>query len=196
MAITPNSHRANPRNLNDKLSQLAHYICDQSTRNRKPQWMGDVPGIGSIKLNKALWLADFIAYMETGASITGAIYVKRNYGPAPKDMVLKLNHLKRQRKVEQNRDLVQGNYTQTSSIALEKADASFMTDVQKYIADKAIDFVHSVPARHLSNLTHNNVWKVAELGADMPFYAFLVGQHRKPTDEHVEWADKYPNGRA
>ena len=42
--------------------------------------------LSPIKLNKILWFADRKAVLETGAPITNSIYIKKQYGPAIKNI--------------------------------------------------------------------------------------------------------------
>lgn len=58
----------------DKFRRLALYLAGRS---------GDDPAFGKTKLAKLLFFSDFLAYGELGASITGATYVKYEYGPYP-----------------------------------------------------------------------------------------------------------------
>ncbi len=44
----------------------------------------DQKSFGSTKLNKVLWLSDFISYRKFGIPITGVEYQKLQNGPAPK----------------------------------------------------------------------------------------------------------------
>src|SRR5258707_6058665 len=60
----------------EKFKALVHYVC----WSRKD----DTSKLGSTKLNKILWLSDFVKYYRSGASITGARYVKRQFGPVPR----------------------------------------------------------------------------------------------------------------
>ena len=43
------------------------------------------PTYGSVKLNKILYFADFMAYRVLGKPITGATYFKLQEGPAPRE---------------------------------------------------------------------------------------------------------------
>jgi len=60
-----------------KFKALFLYICSKA----------DASTLGSIKLNKILWLTDFKSYYQTGEPLTGAKYVKRQYGAVPASVV-------------------------------------------------------------------------------------------------------------
>ena len=59
-----------------KFRDLALYLAHRSK---------DDPNFGMVKLQLMMYYCDFIAYHRTGKSITGATYVKRPFGPAPKE---------------------------------------------------------------------------------------------------------------
>ena len=61
-----------------KFKKLVHYVCSQCS--------GDVSKLGAVKLNKALWLSDLVAYYQLGQPITSARYVKRQFGPVPSQL--------------------------------------------------------------------------------------------------------------
>src|SRR6266436_422053 len=69
----------------EKFKSLVHYICWRCS---------DPTKLGAVKLNKALWRADFRAYLELGEPVTGETYVKRQYGPVPSDILQALRELK------------------------------------------------------------------------------------------------------
>src|SRR5579862_7607173 len=72
----------------EKFKSLVHYICWRC--------MDDPSKLGYVKLNKILWASDFTAYYERGEPITGAGYVKRQYGPVPGAIVPILRELEEQ----------------------------------------------------------------------------------------------------
>ena len=56
----------------DKLKLLVHYIISRCE---------DPNILGSIKLNKVLWVSDLWAYVKRGQPITGEHYIKQQFGP-------------------------------------------------------------------------------------------------------------------
>lgn len=65
-------------NTSIKYEQMVHYImwyCKRVQSNHN---------LGSIKLNKILWLLDVWKYCHTGSSMSGDdYYIKREHGPVP-----------------------------------------------------------------------------------------------------------------
>ena len=60
----------------NKFREPLLYVAHKSERD---------PSFGATKLNKLLFIADFLSYAKAGKSITGQPYVKLKNGPAPKN---------------------------------------------------------------------------------------------------------------
>ena len=58
----------------EKLAELVIFFASESEKDRL---------FGSTKLNKLLFLADFLAYGYLGSPITGARYIHQKRGPTP-----------------------------------------------------------------------------------------------------------------
>src|SRR5437868_6546437 len=82
----------------EKFKNLVHYICLRCEPSK----------LGAVKLNKALWLADFRAFYEFGASITGDRYIKRQFGPVPSAIIPTLKELERDGLVSIQREQFHG----------------------------------------------------------------------------------------
>jgi hypothetical protein len=61
-----------------KFDALVHYVCAQCE---------DPATLGVTKLNKVLWYCDTGAFLFFGRPMTGAAYVKRQFGPVPKNIL-------------------------------------------------------------------------------------------------------------
>ena len=61
-----------------RFKELVLYVCERSAND---------PKFGATKLNKILYFADFLAYAELGAPITGFEYQKLPNGPAPRRLL-------------------------------------------------------------------------------------------------------------
>src|SRR5574341_367355 len=58
----------------DKLAELIMFFASESASDRL---------FGSTKLNKLLFLSDFLSYGYRGCSITGTTYIHQKRGPTP-----------------------------------------------------------------------------------------------------------------
>jgi hypothetical protein len=164
-----------------KFDALVHYVCARS---------GDPARLGATKLNKILWFADVIAYVRTGHPITGAIYVKRQFGPVPRGIMASRSRLRANGKIFEKKELV-GTYEQIQFISLQEPDLSPFRAEEISLVDEVIDIIcNSHTARSISDLTHDNVWKMAEIGEEIPLHAMLAAQRVEIDESDIEWAMK------
>src|SRR5690348_13615566 len=64
-------------NKDTKLRELILYVC---LRSEGDQWFG------KTKLNKLLYFIDTEAFKQTGKTISGQAYIKKQFGPVPDGM--------------------------------------------------------------------------------------------------------------
>src|SRR5438045_2644254 len=57
-----------------KFRELVLYLADKAVQD-------DEKTYDEVKLQKLLWIADSLAYVRLGASITGATYIRKARGP-------------------------------------------------------------------------------------------------------------------
>ncbi|MCB9504840.1 MAG: SocA family protein [Gemmatimonadales bacterium] len=162
-----------------KLKALTHYVC----------WKCENPAIlGATKLNKALWVSDLWWYVRTGAPITGETYVKRQYGPVPSSILTILGDLEREGAIV-TRERRYDGFNKRDFIALTEPDISMFTPEEISVIDKAIDFVcHRHTAKSISRRTHDDIWKIAEIGEEIPYHAMLASVLGEVMPEDVDWA--------
>jgi hypothetical protein len=68
----------------EKLKALVHYVIWRA---------GDRVGFGATKLNKVLWFSDASAYRLRRESITGVSYIRREFCPTPKQIMMVISAL-------------------------------------------------------------------------------------------------------
>jgi hypothetical protein len=163
----------------NKFKTLVHYICAQRS--------GDPSSLGAVKLNKILWLADFNAYYSLGEPITGARYVKRQYGPVPHQIVAVLQELQNDGAIEVM-DVTHFGKRKKQYRVKSIPSVGIFSEQEKEIIDKTIKFVcdrHT--AASISEASHDHVWKVAEDGEEIPYYT-VFSIPGKITEDELEWA--------
>jgi len=163
----------------DKLKALTHYVC----------WkVNDPATLGAIKLNKVLWVSDVRAFVEWGAPITRERYVKRQLGPVPWSILGILSELQTEGAIVVRHTEAYGN-PKTDFIAMSRPDLSSFTPDEISLIDDAINYVcHRHTAMGISNKTHDAIWKLAELGEEIPYEAMLASSLGEVTPEDIEWA--------
>lgn len=173
--------RTEPRKIradDDKFRELILLIARKSE--------GD-PRFGAVKLNKLLFYADFLAYMELGKPITGQEYFALRQGPAPRHMFPIREQMKRDGEIAvRAKETPYSSGTQDRTFALREPDLSGFTPQE-------IDLVHSVintcwghTGSDLSDLTHRFAgWQLAKEKETIP-YTFALVDYRAPADDEVK----------
>ena len=166
----------------EKLKALVHYVIARCE---------DHNILGSIKLNKVLWVSDLRAYVKWGQPITGEHYVKQQFGPVASTVGI-MRDLKLENKiVVRQRDTF--GYTKTDYIALVPPDniSKQFTADEISLVDEAIEFVclkHT--AMGISEKTHDIIWKLAEIGEEIPYEAMWASRLDAVTIDDVKWAQE------
>jgi hypothetical protein len=116
--------------------------------------------LGAVKLNKVLWRTDFRAYLELGEPVTGATYVKRQYGPVPSVILPVLRELADEGKLS-IRDVDYFEKPKKEFFALTRPDLSAFTADEMSLIDEAIEYVtEKHTARSISEESHDRIWEL------------------------------------
>jgi hypothetical protein len=149
---------------------------------------GEVRDFGATKLNKVLWFSDARAFEALGKSITGETYVRQKFGPVPQHINSVLTEL-------QHEGLIQSWSEPYFDFEVSRYRAHQPPDTSAFSADELglIDWwIKHVSEEHsaasISEASHDYAWKIAKLGEELPFHAFLASRIRQPRDEELEWA--------
>lgn len=174
--------KAKPITQKRKFKALVHYVCDQCA---------DPTMLGATKLNKVLWYSDTLAYRLRGKSISGeTVYIKRQYGPVPKQILQTLEELERGGALK-IRETPYFNKKKREFIALESSDPSVFTDEERDIIDIVISAIcKDHTASSISEMSHDAIWEAAQLGEEIPIYAVLAANAAPITKQHEAWANK------
>lgn len=166
-----------------KLAELMLYVAMKCERERT---------FGATKLNKVLFFADFAAVRLFGKPITGAIYQKLQFGPAPIQLMPVRKSLELSgRAAVQNRQLTVGR-TQQRLVALRDPDLSMFSAREIALVDEVIDTLRGKNAIHVSDLSHEFLaWKLGELNESIPYELALLPQAPLPISSgEMAWAQQ------
>lgn len=163
--------------------ELVHYICEQTKTEPSK--------LGMTKLNKVLWFSDLFSYANYGKGITSEVYLKRKFGPVPKHILSTLEVLKNKGLIAIQESKFHG-YVQKQPISLSSdVNTEFMDDSQKRIVDDVLKQIcDDFDASSISELTHNEVWDMAEEGEEIPLFTVFTGTVGDMSNEDVLWAKK------
>lgn len=167
----------------DKFDNLVHYIIWRCP---------DLDKLGSVKLHKILWKSDTRNYVERGEPITGARYVKRQFGPATDELLHARDRLKSQGKIDFWRDeKFAGDYPKDAYKSLQSPPSNFLSGDERKVVDYWIQEIclkHT--AASISEETHGYAWDIAKMGEELPMEAALVERGREPEGEELEKVKK------
>jgi hypothetical protein len=164
----------------EKFKSLVHYIC----------WRVDNPArLGAVKLNKVLWFSDLATYLHFNSPITGARYVKRQFGPVPAAIVPMIEELKTEGALAA-RDVEYHNKPKREFFALTRPDLTSFSPDEISVVDQVIEAVcDKHTAASISELTHNEPWEIAEIGEDLPFCTVFSARSGEIDESDITWAD-------
>jgi hypothetical protein len=163
----------------EKFKALLLYVCAKTEKER---------GFGATKLNKILYFSDFRSFQRTGKPITGETYVKRQFGPAPKRLLIAQKELVKERKLL-TRDVPSYSDKRREFIVLELPDVTkHFTAEEISLVDEMIDTItHHFSAAEISDVTHDDIWSILELGDEIPYEAVYASQVGEIDETDVEW---------
>jgi len=164
-----------------KLQELILYIAHKSH---------DDAAFSSTKLNKILFIADFYAYGLWGESITGTMYVRRQFGPAPKEMLSVQNDLEEGERVRiEEREYF--GYQQKRLVPLANPDLSIFTPKQIRLVHDVLDKYQGLSASQLSDWTHTlPPWLDAEYGEEIPYETVFILEKMPVGHSDRVWAEQ------
>ncbi len=164
----------------DKFRELMLYIA---------QKMEDDPAFGATVLNKVLFFSDFLAYRILGEPITGAVYQKLDYGPAPRRLLPEQKRLE-----DEHRAVVQprlrGGRTQRRLVALDKPNLDLFKGSEIALVDQVIAALRGHGAVEVSEVSHRASvgWLAVQLHADIPYGTIFFSPPKSATPSQVDRA--------
>jgi hypothetical protein len=168
----------------EKFRTLVHYICWQCKE--------DPATLGSTKLNKVLWLSDFLWYRETGEPITGATYVKREFGPVPRAILPALRKLEEEGSIAIEETEYHGYAKRQFHVHTAPSTDCFTSD-QLDLVNKVITYVcEGHTAKSISDQSHDHIWEAAKDGEEIPYATVFVTRGRLD-DKDRAWALQEPD---
>jgi hypothetical protein len=139
--------------------------------------------LGAVKMHKVLYFLDMISYAQTGASVTGATYRKRPFGPTCVQLLPTLAEMERNGDLTINKvdfhGLIKHEY-----IARVSEQKGVLNEEERALLDEVIAFVcHRNSARTISEFSHKLPWEMAEFGEEIPYDTALLLYPSQPSPE-------------
>ncbi len=149
-----------------KLGELILYVSQKSAMD---------PKFGSVKLNKILYLSDFLAFGIWGEPITGVPYQHLKKGPAPKRLVPIRDELVSRRDLAiQELPLKSGNL-QKHPVNLREPKLDLFSGKEIALVDKVIEALWGLDAEEASEFSHRFVgWKMTKENDPIPYGSIFI----------------------
>jgi hypothetical protein len=150
----------------EKLAELILYISQKCATDRK---------FGAIKLNKILYLSDFLSFGNWGEPITGVEYQHLRKGPAPRRLIPVRDALQKDGKlVVQSVSLKSGNI-QKRTVNLTEPDLKLFSGREIALVDSVIEGLWDLDAEESSDFSHRFVgWKMTKEGDPIPYGSVFI----------------------
>jgi len=160
----------------EKFKELILYLAEKSA---------DDPSFGDTKLNKLLFFSDFLSYAIHGAPITGAVYQKLEFGPAPRRLLPARDELVH----EGNASIVTRGraYQRRVTISRRPANTHLFSTNELDLVDEVIDLLRNHDATDVSELSHrlSSGWQLANLREDIPYDSIFLSMSMDLTSDEI-----------
>jgi hypothetical protein len=145
---------------------------------------------GSVKLNKLLFAADFMAYGYMGRSITGATYIHQEQGPAPSpEQFLSVRddlvHRGRLEIVEEETY----NGARNRPVAKDDPDRSLFNEAELTLVGDVLEWLRCMNSMMASDWSHQfSGWKHTKQGEVIPYATVYLWCKVPATEDDFTWA--------
>jgi len=148
-----------------KFKEVVLYVADKCA----PE------SLGAVKLHKVLYFADMLAFVQSGLSITGAVYRKRPYGPTADALSKAIAELQFE-KALLVKQVDYFGYRKKQFTPLRTPAAGVLSAPEMTLLDEVIEFVcRDNSAKTISEFSHQRPWEMAEFGDVISYNsAFLL----------------------
>jgi hypothetical protein len=165
----------------EKLKEAVHFVC--RTMATRPDLLG------AVKLQKILWYFDVRAYVATGQTATGAVFVKGLHGPYTPEVDDAISQLVSEGRFFADTDTFFDN-EKARLIGKGETRKSLFTDRElRWLAETTKEICEDHSATSIRERLHGPVWRMARFGEVIPFEATAVTLVR-PSTEALELAKK------
>lgn len=135
----------------------------------------DDPRMSRVKLNKLLYRSDFEAFRLLGRSITGARYVRGEFGPMAAELPAAEKELGRRGLLTWRRERT-GTNEQKIPVATEGADETQFSKEELAIIARSLDELREYGGKGASDWSHEESagWRLKPNGAEITYESGLI----------------------
>lgn len=157
-----------------RFRELIVYICAKCATD---------PGFGATKLNKILYHSDFRSFERFGVPLTGMVYQKLRFGPAPRALLPTVRELASEGAIREAPPQ-DGPFDQKRTIALRPAYLDHFTGDEIALVDEVIKDCWGKTATAVSDESHGVAWRARNMGDSIPYEAVFLSDER-PTEDDI-----------
>lgn len=169
-------HQNTKGNL-QKLKDVVHYVCAQCRPDE----------LGNVKLHKILYFADMLHFLSVNKPLTGVEYQKQSFGPVARHLSWAINELCKEGALRvQKRDYY--GFKKIDYFAVQSPSVSRLSNSEIALINDVIGFVCERSAKEISELSHMEPWKAAEIGETLPYPSAYGLLPSEATDDDIEAA--------
>ncbi|MEI6434328.1 MAG: type II toxin-antitoxin system antitoxin SocA domain-containing protein [Bacteroidota bacterium] len=127
------------------------------------------PNVGETVISKLLYFADFNYYELYEEHLTGAVYRKLPFGPAPEKLESIIQQMIANSQLQRVKTEYHG-YPQIRFLPLEKPDLKGMKASEKDVIDRVIEQMSDWSAAAISSYSHQDMpWLASKEGEDIEY---------------------------
>lgn len=149
-----------------KLKELIVYVAARAA---------DDPAMGAMKLNKVLFHAESRAFLRLGHPISGHPYMKRELGPAPKDLRPIRTNLERGNAIRVEAEDIGAPHAKARIVALREPNRSMFSAEELAIVDEVIEELRPLSGTAVSDDSHRLPgWRAVAMDTEIPYETAIV----------------------
>ncbi|HXZ79542.1 MAG TPA: Panacea domain-containing protein [Terriglobales bacterium] len=157
---------AGPIGDEGKLAELILYISQKCATD---------PKFGAVKLNKILYLSDFLAFGNWGEAITAVPYQHLRMGPAPARLLPIREELQKSGKLVLQTLPLKSGKRQVRTVNLVDPDLKVFSGREIALVDSIIADLWNMDAEESSEFSHRFVgWKMTKEGDPIPYGSIFI----------------------
>lgn len=163
-----------------KYIQAVHYIINKCSETPER--------LGAIRLNKILLFVDGRLLFNYNKTLTEDKYIKRKFGPVPKNILAVLKTLKDNKLITVTEPAGEKKSRLFSS--LSEPDTSLIdTTEMDILATLTSKICNEYSSNEISQVTHTDVWENTKMGNEIDLYDFFVVKEEYLNEEDIKCLD-------
>jgi hypothetical protein len=168
------------KNFNiQKLKELILFITEENIKNSR---------FGSTVLNKMLYFADFYWFAYCGKSISGDEYIRREFGPTPKNILQAREELLDEGFLEMQEVNFYGKLQKRPVLKKQSEYNELSNDERQFITEVVIETFRGLNASEISDISHTSLWKILNDGDIIPYETAHMQSKNEIPDSTIQWA--------